>query len=100
MVVDGRGAVDVAGEGLREVREALVDPGGLERVGVVVQQVLPLVRERALVEVGRAGRLVHRSAVGSSGGFAPVRCAQSNASIVITLRSNSSLNCEEKNPAM
>ena len=46
-----RRGVDVAGERLGEVRQALVHPGRLERVGVVVQQVLPLVGERALVEV-------------------------------------------------
>ena len=90
--------VDVAGQRLGEVGQALVDPVHLVRVGVVLQQVLVLVGERALVEDGRAGRLVHRSSVGSSGGFAPVRCGQSNASIVITLRSSSSLNCEEKKP--
>ena len=49
---------------------------------------------------GRAGALVHASADGLSGGLAPVRCGQSNASIVITLRSKNPLICDEKNPAM
>ena len=43
---------------------------------------------------------MHRSSVGSSAGFAVVRCSQSNASIVMTLRSRSSLIWLEKKPAM
>ena len=49
---------------------------------------------------GLAGRLVHSSPVGSSAGAAPKRCFQSYASIVITLRSKSSLRLAEKNPEM
>ena len=49
-----RAADGIAVEEDREVREALVDPGELTRVGVVVQQVLELVGHDALDrEVGR-----------------------------------------------
>ena len=37
---------------------------------------------------------------GSSGGLAPVRWSQSNASIVMMLRSKTSFSWSEKNPAM
>ena len=61
LVVGGvRAAGGVPVEEDREVREALVDPRELARVGVVVQQVLELVRDHALDrEVGRVGVADH-----------------------------------------
>src|SRR5215204_5338238 len=49
---------------------------------------------------GRAGALVQRFELGSWFGEAPVRCSQSNPSIVMMLRSKKLFSWDEKNPAI
>ena len=92
--------VDVAGERLGPVGEALVDPVDLVGVLVVLQQVLVLVGERALVLVRPRGELGTGRWTARSAGSPPVRWIQSNASIVMTLRFEESLKSDEKKPAM